>query len=222
MLLAKLTTEPEWEINFYFGSLLIDAPSKLEALNLVRNEDFCEQLANSAARLRLEDARVRFPGCRQALRIPARMASRSTPKKNQNIDSVFTSQLRLPLPLLKKMIWAAESERPISIVNQRTRQQICVNRPMVELLDTPPEEATQRIMTNFWRPKDLEELERKYKQEKTFYWQYDAALNEKQWAILEARFERFEGGDGDWYSLVTNYYAEPVSMPTDVKLEQVR
>ena len=148
-----------------------------------------------------------------------REKSKSTPIAEQILSSsIYTSQPNIPLPLLRKMAIAAESERPISIVRQRDKKQICINRPMETLLATPAPQACERIMTNFWRPRDLEELERKYRQEGTFTWRYEGGLNEATWAILEARFERFEGNDGNWYGFVTNFYSEPIPYPEDMRL----
>jgi hypothetical protein len=96
------------------------------------------------------------------------------------------------------MVAAAENERPISIVRQDNRKQIIVNQPMADMLDTPPEVATQRVMTQFWLPEDLAELEQRLHNNSEFTWTYSAGLNEQAWAILTTHFEAFEV-EGIWY-----------------------
>jgi hypothetical protein len=112
--------------------------------------------------------------------------------------SVFCSQLHIPAELLYRMVNAAENERPISIVRQDTRKQIIVNQAMADMLQTPPEVATQRVMTQFWLPEDLDELESKLHNDGRFTWTYAAGLNEQTWAILTTQFEAFEA-EGVWY-----------------------
>jgi hypothetical protein len=96
------------------------------------------------------------------------------------------------------MVNAAENDRPISIVRQDTRKQIIVNQAMADMLQTPPELATQRVMTQFWLPEDLAELENKLSNDGRFTWTYSAGLNEQTWAILTTQFEAFEA-EGVWY-----------------------
>jgi hypothetical protein len=116
----------------------------------------------------------------------------------RNGSSVFCSQSELPIELLRRMIHAAESDRPVSIVRQDNRRQIIVNQPMADMLETPPEVATQRVMTKFWLPEDLAELEQRLHQDRQFTWTYSAGLNEQAWAVLTTKFEAFEA-DGIWY-----------------------
>jgi hypothetical protein len=143
----------------------------------------------------------------EAVKIPSSflMASNGMPNPSEtaerilrNEGTVFCSQLELPIELLKRMVAAAENDRPISIVRQDTRKQIIVNQPMADMLQTSPEIATQRVMTRFWLPEDLAELEQRLTMDRQFTWTYSAGLNEQAWAVLTTQFEAFEA-DGIWY-----------------------
>lgn len=131
---------------------------------------------------------------------------------------IYTAYAKIPAELLQYAVKAMESDRPISIVNQDTRQQILINQPMEELLATPADRACTRIMTNFWRPSDLAELDRKYQQmgDVGFEWDYQGGLNESTWAKLAARFKKFTASDGHTYGFVVNLDAEPMPYPEDM------
>lgn len=199
------------------GSLIIDAPTKSEAHKLI--DEAVEQLASSVAQLNLKDVLVRFPGCNRPYRIPVVMAAK-TPQPVEGIpqlQTIYNSQFLLPPALLRQLMVLASDERPCCIVRVRDKKQIAVNQKMVDLLETPPADCVQRIMTGYWRPRDLEYVEQRYRQEGRFTWSYDAALNSQTWASLSAYFERFEV-EGDWYSFNRNLYAEPIATPDDIKL----
>jgi hypothetical protein len=133
------------------------------------------------------------------------MASTEAPKPSETAasilscdGSVFCSQLHIPVDLLSRMVAVADNERPVSIVRQDNRKQIIVNQPMADMLNTPPEVATQRVMNNFWLPEDLAELEQRLQTQRRFTWTYSAGLNEQAWAVLTTQFEAFEV-EGVWY-----------------------
>lgn len=132
---------------------------------------------------------------------------------------VYCSELRLPLQLRQRLDMAAEDERPVSIIDRTSKKQIAINDPMVELLATPPEEATQRVMTGFWRSADLKILEQRYQQEGKFIWRgYQGGLNNVTWALLDAEFEQFEA-DGRIYGYVRNLDHDIIPMPADMQLQ---
>ncbi len=148
---------------------------------------------------------VKWRGCKQPIEFFGWMASQQPPTTSETAErilqtggKVFCSQLHLPDELLYRMVAAADNERPVSIVRQDNRKQIIVNKPMIEMLQTPPEIATQRVMTNFWLPEDLAELEQRLHNDHQFTWTYSAGLNERAWAILTTQFEAFEV-EGIWY-----------------------
>ncbi len=128
-------------------------------------------------------------------------------------ETVFCSQLYLPTALLYRMIAASENQRPVSIVRQDNNQQIIVNQAMSDMLQSFPKIATQRVMTRFWLPEDLAELQRRLRNESRFIWTYCGGLNEQTWAILTTEFEAFEV-EGIWYRQGTCLTTpQPVPIP---------
>ncbi|NET46324.1 hypothetical protein [Okeania sp. SIO2B3] len=210
-------------LSFVLDSIHIYAPDALIALGLRK---YARDLARWAKYLKKKWTLIFFPECGKPYQIPAVLAmtgeSEFPPEDSklasEVVEGVFaTHQLHLPLPLLKRMLEVAEDERPCCIVRVRDSKQIVVNQPMVDLLETPPEDCVERILDGYWRPRDLEIVKQRYRQESSFNWDYDAALNPHTWAKLEAYFERFEV-NGEWYSFNRNMFAEPIATPNDVRL----
>lgn len=178
------------------------APTKRDATDLAQS--YGDALSETAAKLNGK-VRIKWRGCKNPIEFFGWMSSTGAPTPSETAErilrsggAVFCSQVHIPKELLYRMVAAAENERPISIVRQDNRKQIIVNQPMADMLDTPPEVATQRIMTQFWLPEDLAELEQRLRSNSEFTWTYSAGLNEQAWAILTTHFEAFEV-EGIWY-----------------------
>jgi hypothetical protein len=185
-----------------YEGVSIFAPTKRDATYIAQS--YGEAFSETACKINGK-VRIQWRGCKQPIEFFGWMASQQPPTPSQTAErilqtegGVFCSQLRIPSQLLYRMVTAAENERPVSIVRQDTRKQIIVNQPMAEMLQTPPEIATQRIMTQFWLPEDLAELEQRLHNDRQFTWTYSAGLNERAWAILTTQFEAFEV-EGVWY-----------------------
>lgn len=193
---------PGWNYKISFEGISISAPSKRDATHLAQS--YGEALSETASKINGK-VRIGWRGCKHPIEFFGWMAASAAPSPSQTAErilssagSVFCSQLHLPVDLLCRMVAAADNDRPVSIVRQDNRKQIIVNQPMVELLQTPPEVATQRVMSQFWLPEDLAELENRLQTEGRFTWTYSAGLNERAWAILTTQFEAFEA-EGVWY-----------------------
>jgi hypothetical protein len=193
---------PGWNYKISYEGVSIFAPTKRDATDLAHS--YGEALSETAAKFNGK-VRIGWKRCKQPIEFYAWMSSGEAPAPSEtaerimrNGSSVFCSQSELPIELLRRMIHAAESDRPVSIVRQDNRRQIIVNQPMADMLETPPEVATQRVMTKFWLPEDLAELEQRLHQDRQFTWTYSAGLNEQAWAVLTTKFEAFEA-DGIWY-----------------------
>jgi hypothetical protein len=200
--ILKILNLPGWNYKISYEGVSIFAPTKKDAADLAQS--YGEALSETAAKFNGK-VRIGWRRCKHPIEFYSWMASGGAPAPSETAErimrsegTVFCSQLDMPIGLLRRMIVAAETERPISIVRQDTRQQIIVNQPMADMLQTSPEVATQRIMTRFWLPEDLAELERRLHQDRQFTWTYSAGLNEQAWAILTTQFEAFEA-DGIWY-----------------------
>lgn len=222
--------QPGWDWKFRSRSLVIEAPSEREA------REFCQiatdLIARGIANLNFQEALILVRGSsNRPYRIPVCIADTPDPIEPNGdrsdralniLQSVYCSELRLPHPLVKRLEMAVEDDRPVSIVKRFDRQgnavrkQIAVNEPMVELLSTPPEVATQREMSAFWRPADLEALERRFRQETRFTLRnYQGGLNPQTWARLDAEFDTFEI-DGAIYGYVRNLDANTIAIPSDM------
>jgi hypothetical protein len=200
--ILKTLNLPGWNYKISYEGISILAPTKRDATHLA--QIYGEALSETAAKVNGK-VRIGWKGCKRPIEFFGWMASQGAPIKSETAErilksggNVFCSQLEVPVELLRRMVAAAEHERPISIVRQDNRKQIIVNQPMADMLDTPPEIATQRVMTRFWLPSDLAELERKLQTDRQFTWTYSAGLNEQSWAVLTTQFEAFEA-DGAWY-----------------------
>jgi hypothetical protein len=198
----KILNLPGWNYKMSYEGLSILAPTKRDATQLAQS--YGDALSETALKINGK-VRIKWRGCKQPIEFFGWMASQQTPTASetaerilQNEGKVFCSQLHLPDELLYRMVAAADNELPVSIVRQDTRKQIIVNQPMIEMLQTPPEIATQRLMTQFWLPEDLVELEKRLHSHQQFTWTYSAGLNEQAWAILTTQFEVFEA-EGIWY-----------------------
>jgi hypothetical protein len=193
---------PGWNYKMSHEGVSIVAPTKRDATDLAQS--YGDALSETAAKINGK-VRIKWRGCKNPIEFFGWMSSSGAPTPSETAErilhsggTVFCSQVRMPIQLLYRMVAAAENERPISIVRQDNRKQIIVNQPMADMLDTPPEVATQRVMTQFWLPEDLAELEERLRNNSEFTWTYSAGLNEQAWAILTTHFEAFEV-EGIWY-----------------------
>lgn len=200
--ILKILNLPGWDYKISYEGVSIVAPTKRDATHLAQS--YGEALSETAAKFNGK-VRIGWRRCKHPIEFYSWMSSGAAPTPSETAErilrtegAVFCSQLEMPVGLLRRMIVAAECERPISIVRQDTRKQIIVNQPMADMLQTSPEIATQRVMTRFWLPEDLAELERRLHQDRQFTWTYSAGLNEQAWAILTTQFEAFEA-EGVWY-----------------------
>ncbi|OUL17639.1 hypothetical protein BV372_34745 [Nostoc sp. T09] len=200
--ILKILNLPGWNYKMSYEGLSILAPTKRDATQLAQS--YGEALSETALKINGK-VRIKWRGCKQPIEFFGWMASQQPPTASETAErilqtggTVFCSQMHLPDELLYRMVAAADNERPISIVRQDNRKQIIVNQPMIEMLQTPPEIATQRVMTKFWLPEDLAELEQRLHNDHQFTWTYSAGLNERAWAILTTQFEAFEV-EGIWY-----------------------
>ncbi|RUS98039.1 hypothetical protein DSM106972_082580 [Dulcicalothrix desertica PCC 7102] len=200
--ILKILNLPGWDYKISYEGVSIVAPTKRDATHLAQS--YGEALSETAAKFNGK-VRIGWRRCKHPIEFYSWMSSGAAPTPSETAErilrtqgAVFCSQLEMPVGLLRRMIVAAECERPISIVRQDTRKQIIVNQPMADMLQTSPEIATQRVMTRFWLPEDLAELERRLHQDRQFTWTYSAGLNEQAWAVLTTQFEAFEA-EGVWY-----------------------
>jgi hypothetical protein len=200
--ILKVLNLPGWNYKISYEGVSIFAPTKRDATDLAQS--YGDALSETAAKIKGK-VRVGWKRCKQPIEFYGWMASQPAPTPPETAEtilrcggSVFCSQMHVPVDLLCRMVTAAENERPISIVRQDTRKQIIINQPMADMLDTPPEVATQRLMSQFWLPEDLAELEQKLRNHSQFTWTYSAGLNERAWAVLTTHFEAFEV-EGVWY-----------------------
>ena len=194
--------QPGWNYKLSHDGVSILAPTKRDATHLVQSYGYA--LTETAAKINGK-VRVKWRGCKQPIEFYGWMTSQepSTPAEIANHllplrGMVFCSQLYLPRELLRRVVGAAENERPVSIVRLDNHKQIIVNKPMSDMLQTSPEIVTQRVMTRFWLPEDLAKLERRLRNESRFIWTYCGGLNEQTWVILTTEFEAFEV-EGVWY-----------------------
>lgn len=219
MELLKVLNQPHWNYFFTHEGVTIKAPSKQAATQLALMYREC--LIETAHRIKGK-VKIGWRRCKCPIQFFSWMALEQPPTGYETAEAilrtggaVFCSLLDLPMPLLKRIVQVAESQRPISIVRRSDRKQIIINKPMEIALQTPAIEATQRIMSHFWCPSDLEILERKFQVASRFQWRYHAALNQRTWAILESEFETFEV-NGQWYSQTTFLMnPEPIPFPED-------
>ncbi|MGH8002723.1 MAG: hypothetical protein ACREPR_25635 [Brasilonema sp.] len=198
----RLLNQPGWNYKLSQEGISILAPTKQDAIHLAQSHGY--GLSETAAKIKGK-VRIGWKRCKQPIEFYGWMASQkpSTPIETTDCllpvrGAAFCSQLRLPVELLRRMVAVAENERPVSIVRQDNHKQIIVNKPMSDMLQTSPDIATQRVMSRFWLPEDLAELERRLRNESRFTWTYSGGLNEQTWAILTTEFEAFEV-EGIWY-----------------------
>jgi hypothetical protein len=199
---VSILNQRGWNYKLSYEGISITAPTKRHATHLAQSYGYA--LTETAAKIKGK-VRIGWKGCKQPIEFYEWMASHKPPTPIETSEriltvegAIFCSQLRLPVQLLRRMVAAAENESPVSIVRQDDRKQIIVNQPMADMLQTPPEVATQRVMTQFWLPEDLAELEQRLRNEGRFTWTYAGGLNERTWAILTTQFETFEV-EGIWY-----------------------
>ncbi len=200
--ILKILNQPGWNYKLSHEGVSILAPTKQDATYLAQS--YGDALSETAEKIKGK-VRIGWRRCKHPIEFYGWMASHqsSTPaltaeRMLPSRGVVFSSQLELPVALLRRMVAAAENERPVSIVRQDQHKQIIVNQPMSDMLQTPPEIATQRVMTRFWLREDLAELERRLRNSSRFTWTYSGGLNEQTWAILTSQFEVFEV-EGIWY-----------------------
>ncbi len=220
----QLIRESGWDWLLCGANTIIVPPDQTAADEFA--DVLIEALAQSATKLKGEIL-IRWKDAKTPYRISASLNDDedTQPLINQVINQIrdgaaYSSIPHLPSGLLRKMLVAAESENPVSIVRQRDKKQIIINDPMEVALQTPAIDATERIMTGFWRPQDLAYVDQQITELGMFTWHYDAALRPDLWAILESQFERFEV-NGEVYGMTT-FLKEPevIPFPEDVLVPQ--
>ncbi|NMG10030.1 PAS domain-containing protein [Brasilonema sp. UFV-L1] len=211
----KILNQPGWSYKLSQEGVSILAPTKQDATYFAQS--YGSALSETAVKLKGK-VRIEWRGCKQPIEFYGWMTSQelSTAGGSGSLlpvgGAVFCSQVHLPIELLCRMVAAADNKRPVSIVRQDNHKQIIVNKPMSDMLQTSPEIVTQRVMTRFWLPGDLAELERRLRNETRFTWTYYGRLNEQTWAILTTEFEAFEV-EGIWYrqgTCLTNPLLVPI------------
>ncbi|MUG96562.1 hypothetical protein F7734_31180 [Scytonema sp. UIC 10036] len=226
MSVLKVLNQPGWNYKLSSEGVSILAPTKQDATSLAQN--YGDVLTETAAKIKGK-VRIGWKRCKHPIefygwmglqKMPAPAEASDKPgeacAKGERIfsrEKVFCSQLYLPTGLLYRMIAASENHRPVSIVRQDDNQQIIINQAMSNMLQSFPKIATQRVMTRFWLPEDLAELQRRLRNESRFIWTYCGGLNEHTWAILTTEFEAFEV-EGIWYRQGTCLTTpQPVPIP---------
>ncbi|MBD2770669.1 hypothetical protein [Iningainema tapete] len=219
-LLEILNHHPGWDYRLSHEGVNIYAPSKSAAAILadLYEHDFLETAFKLKGKVKIGWRR-----CRQPIEFHGWMAMHEpAPHETaqailSNDGRVFSSIKDLPLPLLKRMVTAGESDLPWSIIRNSDQKIVILNTPMSNLIATPKELATERVCSDYWRIGNWEELQDRYRLYGHFTWHYDAGLNDYTWADLETDFERFEV-DGAIYGQNIIYRVEVVPMPEDVML----
>ncbi|GGA46357.1 PAS domain-containing protein [Okeania sp. KiyG1] len=159
---------------------------------------------------------IRWKGCRRGFKVKAEKSALQADSIKQIIEvqQVFGTALTgIHKPLIKVLERMVDSKYPMSLVRMSDDRQLWVNSPMVQLLETTPAEATERILTDFWLPGDLENLKQKVLQcdaRTGFDHRYEAGFSPKTWARLYAHFDRIDDGG---YRLATTYEWTPVPHP---------
>ncbi|KYC35894.1 hypothetical protein WA1_48650 [Scytonema hofmannii PCC 7110] len=226
MSVLKVINQPGWNYKLSSEGVSILAPTKQDATRLAQT--YGDVLTETAAKIKGK-VRIAWKRCKHPIEFYGWMGFQKMPVSAKTSDkpgtacakgerifpgeTVFCSQLYLPTALLYRMIAASENQRPVSIVRQDNNQQIIVNQAMSDMLQSFPKIATQRVMTRFWLPEDLAELQRRLRNESRFIWTYCGGLNEQTWAILTTEFEAFEV-EGIWYRQGTCLTTpQPVPIP---------
>lgn len=159
---------------------------------------------------------IRWNGCRRGFKVKAEKSpiQPDSIKQITEVQQVFGTALTgIHKPLIKVLEKMVDSEHPMSLIRMSDDRQLWVNSPMVQLLETTPAEATERVMTKFWLPGDLEDLKEKVLQcdaRVGFDQRYQAGLSPKTWARLYSHFDRIDDGG---YRLTTIYESTPVPHP---------
>jgi len=225
--LIRLLNQPGHDYKLTPEGISIRVPSKVVAQQLARKYE--TQFLETAFKLK-GTVKIGWKRCKQPLEIHGWMVQQEQPTAAQTAEAIlsfqgtlidgtiYCSQARCPIELLKRNVAAAESEKPIGITRHHDGKLIMVNRPLEILKQTPAPEACALPVAELWRPADFAQLQRKYQVYGQFDWAYDAALNPRLWAQMETRFERFRAEDGLWYGINIINYAQPVPFPADVQL----
>jgi len=217
----KFLNSAHWDYRLTHEGINIKAPTRLAAEQFARTYEEC--LLVTAAKLKGK-VRIGWRRCKHPIELHDWMATQPYPTPHETAEAilsndgkVFSTIKDLPVPLLKRMVSAGESELPWSIIRNTDQKIVILNTPMSNLIAMPKELATDRVCSDYWRPSDWEELQERYNLYGRFTWRYDAGLNSHTWADLETNFERFEV-EGAIYGQNIIYRFEIVTMPNDVLL----
>ncbi|MGH8002720.1 MAG: PAS domain-containing protein [Brasilonema sp.] len=213
----RILNQPGWNYKLSHEGVSIFAPTKQDATYFAQS--YGAALTETAVKIKGK-VRIGWRGCKQPIEFYGWMTSQEVSTAAETAhrflpvrNAVFCSQVHLPIELLCRMVAAAENKRPVSIVRQDNHKQIIINKPMSDMLQTSPEIVTQRVMTRFWLPGDLAELEQRLRNKTRFTWTYCGRLNDQTWAILTTEFEAFEV-KGIWYRQGTCLATpQPVPIP---------
>jgi len=215
----KFLNHAHWDYRLTHEGVNIKAPTRLAAEQFARTYEEC--LLTTAVKLKGK-VRIGWRRCKHPIELHGWMAHQSVPTPHETAETilrndgkVFSIIKDIPVPLLKRMVAAGESELPWSIIRNTDQKIVMLNTPMSNLIATQKELATERVCSDYWRPGDWEELQDRFRLYGHFTWRYDAGLNNVTWADLETDFERFEV-DGAIYGQNIIYRAEVVPMPDDV------
>lgn len=189
----------------------------------------CEEVAHWAIGKGKELTLIYLDGCPKPYVIESWLASNAAneePERDNIIgvtnlgeNWVFINRTLLrQTPILTNAInQMSHSERPMSLVRERDKLQVAINKPMKELLGGTEEELTERVMIGYWLPGHREALQDRLRLEGEFMHKYEAAmrLTSDGWFYLEAYFQSLHEGA---FTLSTNHYHEPRLVPAQLQL----
>ena len=168
ILLSQQIQLPGWDFKLSPDSLILDTPSKAEALRLL--DTAAEIISQSAFKLKRQSVLIRYPDCLKPYRLPA-IPQEDYLMHSPNTAGIQFPELLLPPELLRFVTrWMENTQTKGGIVRLPDERQIILtngcNQPSFCIWGTAT--GVQKKRPEFWFLPDLEKMRRKSKQETDF------------------------------------------------------
>jgi len=212
ILLSQQIQLPGWEIKLSPDALILDTPSKTEALSFL--DSAAEVISQSAFKLKRHSVLVRYPNCSKPYRLPA------IPHETQLMSFPNSTGIQFPELLLPPELfpfvarWMENTEIKGGIVRLPDERQIILtngcNQPTFCIWGTAT--GVQKKRPEFWFLPDLEKMRKKSQQSSDFEFTWHSRIQrpDGSYAKFTHHYQTVTDSNGVDYQISENIGFEQV------------
>lgn len=212
ILLSQQIQLPGWEVKLSPEALILDTPSKAEALNFL--DTAADVISQSAFKLKRRSVLIRYPNCSKPYRLPA-TSQEECLMPLPNSTGIQFPELLLPPELFPFVArWMENSEIKGGIVRLPDERQIILtngcNQPTFCIWGTAT--GVQKKRPEFWFLPDLEKMRKKSQQESDFEFTWHSRIQrpDGSYAKFTHHYQSVTDSNGVSYQISENIGFEQV------------